>query len=184
MTYALCEFVAIWYTISEMYFMQEKTLTKHISSVEHIPQNGAEMQPVFEHTERDRESAPISNEGRSETAQAIQNVSSTLTKKNRSKIITAPVRDTITVEVEKIMEEGLRDAFVKLPLSDREMFKIKGEQTAYKIRDQLRASHVKVKKIFALLLEWLKLLPGVNRFFLEQEAKIKADKILSLHNRK
>lgn len=164
--------------------MQEKDLLKHTNTVEHIPQNGADMQPVFERTEQDKESTPLASEAQPAPEQAIQSVSSILTKKNRSKTIIAPVRDTITVEVEKIMEEGLRDAFVKLPLSDREMFKIKGEQTAYQIRDLLRATHVKVKKIFTLLLEWLKLLPGVNRFFLEQEAKIKADKILSLHNRK
>jgi hypothetical protein len=35
-----------------------------------------------------------------------------------------------------------------------------------------------VKKILALIRDWLKLIPGVNRFFLEQEAKIKTDKIL------
>jgi hypothetical protein len=29
-------------------------------------------------------------------------------------------------------------------------------------------------------LQWLKLLPGVNRFFLEQEAKIKTDRIIHL----
>ena len=39
---------------------------------------------------------------------------------------------------------------------------------------------MKIKKIFELLLQWLKLLPGVNKFFLEQEAKIKVDQIMSL----
>jgi len=32
-------------------------------------------------------------------------------------------------------------------------------------------------------LDWLKILPGVNKFFLEQEAKIKTDKILALKNK-
>ena len=41
----------------------------------------------------------------------------------------------------------------------------------------------KAKKIFQLILEWLKLLPGINRFFLEQEAKIKTDRIIHLNQK-
>ena len=57
-------------------------------------------------------------------------------------------------------------------------FKIKGEETAGKIRELLKSTHIKVKKIFRLIYEWLRLLPGVNKFFLEQEAKIKTDNIV------
>ena len=39
---------------------------------------------------------------------------------------------------------------------------------------------IKIKKIFSLLLAWLRMLPGVGVFFLEQDANIKADKILAL----
>ncbi len=162
--------------------MQEKDLLKHSDSQEHIPQNGAEMQPTLEHTPTEKERG-ITEEPQQDKEQAVQGIRSLLGKKGQNKTPAAPVRDTISVEVEKIMEEGLRDAFVQLPPADRELFKIKGEQTAYQIRDLLRATHVKVKKIFSLLMDWLKLLPGVNRFFLEQEAKIKADKILALKNK-
>lgn len=93
------------------------------------------------------------------------------------------VRDKITVEVEHIMEEGLKDAYRELTPVQQQQFKIKGEETAWKIRELLRATHVKVKKIFELLIEWLKMLPGINRFFLEQEAKIKTDKIIALHEK-
>lgn len=101
--------------------------------------------------------------------------------KKKSHII-PNVRDTLTVEVEKVMEEGLKDAFKELTPLQRQEFKIKGEQTAYKIRDLLQATHVKVKKIIRLIMDWLKMLPGINRFFLEQEAKIKTDKIVALKN--
>jgi hypothetical protein len=93
------------------------------------------------------------------------------------------VRDKLTVEVEQIMEAGLQDAYKELTPVQQQQFKIKGEETAWQVRQLLRAAHVQVKKIFRLLLEWLKMLPGINRFFLEQEAKIKTDKILSLHER-
>lgn len=92
------------------------------------------------------------------------------------------VRDEITVRVEKIMEENLADAYRALDPVKRQEFKIKGEATAQAIRQLLNKTKVKIKKIFQLILEWLLFLPGINRFYLEQEAKIKADRILALKN--
>ena len=92
-------------------------------------------------------------------------------------------RDPITIKVEKIMEEGLNEAYSRLSPIAQQEFKLKGEETAYKITELLKSAHVQVKKIFRLLLDWLKMLPGVNRFFLEQEAKIKTDKIIMLNNK-
>lgn len=90
-------------------------------------------------------------------------------------------RDPVTVRIEKILEDGVGDAYNRLSPIAKQEFKLKGEQTANKIRDLLKSTHVKVKKVFQLILEWLKLLPGINRFFLEQEAKIKTDRIISLN---
>ncbi len=89
-------------------------------------------------------------------------------------------KDEIEIKVEKIMEEGLKEAFEKMSPIAQQEFKIKGEETAEKISQLLKKTHVKVKKIFALLFDWLKMIPGVNFFFMEQEAKIKADKIMAL----
>lgn len=93
------------------------------------------------------------------------------------------VRDELEVRIEKIMEDGLTDAYSRLSPIARQEFKLKGEQTAGKIHELLQATKVKVKKIFQLLLEWLKMLPGVNHFFLEQEAKIKTDRIIALQKK-
>ncbi|MEK7213198.1 MAG: hypothetical protein AAB678_02050 [Patescibacteria group bacterium] len=93
------------------------------------------------------------------------------------------VRDELEVRIEKIMEDGLTDAYSRLSPIARQEFKLRGEQTANKIHELLQATKVKVKKIFQLLLEWLKMLPGVNHFFLEQEAKIKTDRIIALQKR-
>ncbi len=94
------------------------------------------------------------------------------------------VKDEISIKIEKIMEEGLNDAYQRLSPIAQQEFKIKGEKTAIKINELLRSTHVKVKQIFRLIIEWLKMLPGVNKFFLEQEAKIKTDKILEIKKRK
>lgn len=93
------------------------------------------------------------------------------------------MKDEVMIKVEKIMEDGLNEAFQCLSPVARQEFKIKGEKTAAKISELLRATHVKIKKIFRLLVEWLRMLPGINRFFLEQEAKIKTDRILEIKKR-
>jgi len=90
------------------------------------------------------------------------------------------VRDEMTLKIEKILEEGLDESFQRLSPIAKQEFKLKGELTALKIRDLMKSTRVKFKKIIKLILEWLRILPGVNRFFLEQEAKIKADKIFAL----
>ncbi|PIZ96300.1 MAG: hypothetical protein COX80_01830 [Candidatus Magasanikbacteria bacterium CG_4_10_14_0_2_um_filter_33_14] len=119
-----------------------------------------------------------------EIEQNLDNRIQTLKKKlkqNKKKTNVIPiVKDEMTLRIEKVMEAGLEDAFKALTPLQKQEFKIKGEQTAWKIRQLLKKTKVKIKEIFKLLLEWLKILPGVNKFFLEQEAKIKADKILSL----
>lgn len=122
---------------------------------------------------------PVKEEGKF-LEEAIESLKGTLRRTKRKPAQIPQVRDEITIQVEKIMEEGLVDAFREMTPVQQQEFKIKGEKTALEIRSVLRAGKVKMKKIFNLLIEWLKLLPGINRFFLEQEAKIKADKIISL----
>jgi len=100
------------------------------------------------------------------------------TTKKPKNISTA--KDPITLDIEKVMEQDLADAYKELTPTQKQAFKIKGEETAWEIRTLLKSTHIKVKNIFRLILEWLKMLPGINRFFLEQEAKIKTDKIIAL----
>ena len=102
----------------------------------------------------------------------------------RSVIPPLSINNQQVPKIEKIMESGLLDAYSKLSPIAKQEFRLKGEQTAFKINELLQKTHVKIKKILKLILDWLKLLPGVNRFFLEQEAKIKTDQILSLKNKK
>lgn len=115
--------------------------------------------------------------------EAIESLRAKLRRPKKQKPTTVPqMRDELTVKIEKIMEDGLADAYRELTPVQQQEFKLKGEEVANKIRDLMRRTRVKIKQIFKLLVEWLRLLPGVNRFFVEQEAKIKADKILALKN--
>lgn len=144
-----------------------------------VPEAGAAEAEAAVESEATKETLPTAAEA--PASAAVEGLRIRLSKPKKHQPIVIPqVRDAVTRQVETIMEEGLKDAFQALTPIQKQEFKIKGEETSRKIRDLLRGAHIKVKKIFRLLLDWLKLLPGVNRFFLEQEAKIKADRIIGL----
>jgi len=93
-------------------------------------------------------------------------------------VAAAPAKDQITKQIESVLAEDMTDLFLSMPPSKQQEFKRKGEETASKIRVLVNKASQNARKIFALIRAWLKLVPGVNRFFLEQEAKIKTDKIV------
>jgi hypothetical protein len=80
--------------------------------------------------------------------------------------------------VEGVLEEDLGDIFFTMPPEKQQEFKTEGEKVTRNIMVILQKPKIKVKSIIKLIIDWLKMLPGVNQFFLEQTAKIKADKIL------
>ncbi|HNX11337.1 MAG TPA: hypothetical protein PKI61_04310 [bacterium] len=99
--------------------------------------------------------------------------------------VAAPVRTKSLYEarleqIEQILSEGLEDTYLQMSPQAQGQFKAKGEETTRKINQLMSQAKVKMKKIVELIRNWLKVIPGVNRFFLEQEAKIKADKIVKL----
>ena len=89
-----------------------------------------------------------------------------------------PVKDAVMQDIENILSEDLTDIFLSLPDDKKLAFKQKGEETAGKIREMIGKGKVKIKKLFDLIQDWLKIVPGINTYFLEQEAKIRADKLL------
>lgn len=83
-------------------------------------------------------------------------------------------------QIEKILEKNLEDVYLNMPLAKQREFKIAGEQTARAINALLNQAKTGLKKIIDLIKKWLLIIPGVNKFFLEQEAKIKTDEIIKL----
>ncbi len=96
---------------------------------------------------------------------------------------TISVKDPLTSEIENIMSEDLAPMYAKLSPEQKVVFKKEGERAAEQIRVMLEQVKVKAKSVIELIRRWLRLIPGVNKFFLEQEAKIKADKMLALHEK-
>lgn len=91
-----------------------------------------------------------------------------------------PPKSGELVKIEKILEEDLEDFYFSMPPEQQKIFKEKGEETASAIEKMIRAGKAVGRKILKLIRTWLKLIPGVNKFFLEQEAKIKTDEIVKI----
>lgn len=87
------------------------------------------------------------------------------------------------VAIDSILSEGLDEVFLSLKPQEQAHFKKEGEETVKKINRLLSETKVKINKIMDLIRRWLRLIPRVNRYFLEQETKIKTDKIIGIKNK-
>ncbi len=87
------------------------------------------------------------------------------------------------MEIDMILSSGLNEVFLNMTPVQQNTFKKTGEDAVVKINQLLSETKVKVNKIIDIIRKWLKLIPGVNKFFLEQEVKIKTDKILKTKNK-
>lgn len=141
----------------------------------------AEQTPIIE-------SAPAINpEVAPKPSPKIENIKQPLEKTGESLVAsiqpTAGFLPARAAAIDNILAEGLNDIFLKMPPAKQAEFKKVGEETVTKINVLLSQARVRINKIIRLIRKWLNLVPGINKFFLEQEAKIKADKILQIKNR-
>jgi uncharacterized membrane protein YfhO len=83
-------------------------------------------------------------------------------------------------QIENILAKDLEEIYINLSPEKKEEFKKTGEQTANKINQLLTQTKINVGEIIRLIKKWLSLIPGINKYFLEQEAKIKADELIKL----
>jgi len=89
-------------------------------------------------------------------------------------------RDEDLIVIENVLSEDILEVYNKLSEMKKREFKKRGEFIAVKIKTMLRQTKVRAEEIFNLIKNWLKMLPNINHYFLEQEAKIKTDKILNM----
>lgn len=86
-------------------------------------------------------------------------------------------------KVENILSQNMENVFLSMDAQSQIAFKQKGEETAKKIVVLLQSGKAKIKKVIDLILAWLRVIPRVNKHFLQQEAKIKADEIMNLYQK-
>lgn len=82
--------------------------------------------------------------------------------------------------VEELLADGLGDAYATMDPGQQAEFKRVGETTAATIVQLLTTAKSQVQKVVTLILRWLRLIPNANPYYLEQQARIKADAIINL----
>lgn len=87
------------------------------------------------------------------------------------------IKDPQVQKIEDILADGLGDYYTKLDPKDKEIFKQSGEQAAKEVNTLLQKAIIKIEEIVDIIKRWLGTVPGLNKFFIEQSAKIKADKV-------
>ena len=83
--------------------------------------------------------------------------------------------------IEHVLEEDMTDIYTEMDPAHQMEFKRRGEETATMIERLIVSAKITVQKVFHLIISWLRIIPHVNRYYLEQEAKIKADKIMHIY---
>lgn len=131
---------------------------------------------------------PVSIEQRPETPKPVERIGegqSPLPSAGQQSdgLVITPASPEI-LQIEKIMEDGLAEMYVQMTPEKQREFRQVGEQTARQINQLLGATKVQIGKIIDLIKNWLKIIPGINRFFIEQEAKIKSDELLRMRQPK
>ena len=86
-------------------------------------------------------------------------------------------KDKTQLEIESILEKDMLDIYNTLPPDAKPMFKKQGEKTALDIAAMIKSGKFNAEQVFEDIDMWLKIIPGTNRHFLEQEAKLRTDQI-------
>lgn len=108
---------------------------------------------------------------------AVASAQQTAQRAVSSQATTDP-RAKMLKDVEGILSDGLGEVYKALPKDRQLVFRQKGEEIANKITDMIIYGKAKAKEVWKLVMEWLGSLPGINKYFLEQEMKIKTDRVM------
>jgi hypothetical protein len=93
--------------------------------------------------------------------------------------IAQPTKSKTIEKVEEVLAERLDKVYYNMDAAKQAEFKTQGEETARQINDMIINFRTQAKKVLDLIKKWLSLIPGVNKFFIEQESKIKTQKIMT-----
>lgn len=153
----------------------------HLESEGRVRSSDTQEQVITQFIEHEQQ-----QELRSDTQEFQQDLHKTDTSAFRPPTKTAALpqgqmmKSQFLLEIEDILADDLGEIYVNMEPRRRARFKMKGEEVARKIEEIAASGKTKIKQILNWIKDWLKMIPGVNRFFLEQEAKIKTDKIMGV----
>lgn len=145
-----------------------------------IPEQPNTISPETISVPEQRESLPIKKEEKkTDDASGAQVDPAAIVTNVQQDLPQPKVQKSETLErIEDIMEEDLADVYKNLPPEVKKEFREKGEEVAVEIEGMMHHVKIKSKQVFKALFGWMKIIPGVNKYFLKQEAKIKTDEIM------
>ncbi len=159
---------------------EEKAISKS-EKRESLPSEPIKQPEVKEPVKTKEEKEVIPREARVEKGGLLKKARakiSDLAEEEEEEITSS--EEPILEEVEDILEEDLEEVYQKMTPEEQKEFKEEGERAASRIVILLRKIKIQTTRIYYLIKKWLKLIPGINKFFLTQEAKIKTDKIIEM----
>jgi len=144
------------------------------------PTQGSERQSeVFPQREQLKDHSPSN-----ETEQSTATLSSTPSAAASTKVAVPHGVLIVPLEtIEKILEQDMQNIYQQLPPDVKPIFKARAEEAARNIQQLLQKAKTTISQLREIILRWLQVIPGVNKFFIEQEAKLKAEKIFRLRKR-
>lgn len=177
------------------WFRKEKEIPLVVPSVEHgagepsvpVPSEHGPVLPVPEAAPQ-----PETTEHRAQ-AERLSAEPTALPKRGASTTLpltkpptAAPVqpKSATRKEVEQLLSVGLTDVYRSMSPQEQVQFRAKGEQVASGIEQMVATLTATTRRVLQLIREWLMLIPRVNKFFLEQESKLKTDEIMKLQRNK
>lgn len=96
----------------------------------------------------------------------------------------ATVKSATRKEIEQVLSDGLVPMYQGMTAQEQARFRRTGEETAGAIEQLLGTFKATAKIVYQLIRAWLLLIPRVNKYFLEQETKLKTDRIMELQRQK
>lgn len=95
-----------------------------------------------------------------------------------------PEKTETRKQIESILQEGLAPMFLQMNPQERVAFAQAANETASKLEVLVTQFKASAKEVLRLIKAWLKKIPQVNKYFLEQSSKIKTDEILLVQAQK
>ncbi len=93
-------------------------------------------------------------------------------------------KSVIRKDIEGVLSDGLSQVYQGMTPKEQEIFRLKGDEAASKIEEMMLGFTATAKKVVAIIRAWLAFIPRANKYFLEQESKVKTDEILKLQKKK
>lgn len=155
--------------------LEQRTATATVETL--TPQDAKKSTETIPTPEASFEQYKQVNEDKPEESPYVVRQASRRTKTDQ--VMTDDVgKSPMQVQIENIMATGLEEAYQTMDAQQQEAFRQKGEAVAYEIETLTMRLKLTARRVIHLLRSWLKLIPGINKFFLEQETKLKTDDIM------